>query len=252
MRHFRAICTFFVLAIMIICGCGAKSITVSSFQPPMDNYKLQRKFPALLVMKANTKDYRIALTFDDGPDTNFTPKVLDVLKKHHVKATFFLLGSRVDGHPQVVKRIHEEGHVIGNHTYWHPQLYRENLNLLRWEAAETDKAIKRVVGYSPKLFRAPYGGLTDRIVAELGRLNYSVIGWNVDSLDWKQLSSAEVQKNVLGHVTPGSIILMHSGGNWNQDLSGMVQALDVIIPKLRAQGFEFVTVTELLGLPKVK
>ncbi|WP_010274152.1 polysaccharide deacetylase family protein [Paenibacillus senegalensis] len=219
---------------------------------PMDNYQLQRKFPDILYMTGPSDQPVAALTFDDGPDQRFTPQILDVLKKHNVRGTFFVMGSRVKGHPEVVKRIVEEGHALGNHTYWHPQLYNESLYRLKWEAEETDKALQEVVGFKPKLFRPPYGGLTDELVAELGRQDYKVIGWNVDSLDWKEIGADEILSNMESHLKPGAIILMHSGGNWDQDLSGGVEALDRLIPELKNRGIDLITIPELLDLPDRK
>ncbi|WP_373232445.1 polysaccharide deacetylase family protein [Cohnella sp.] len=219
---------------------------------PISNYELQKKFPNILVLRGSLQKNLIALTFDDGPDRRFTPQVLDVLKKYKVKATFFLMGSRVAGHPDITKRIHQEGHSIGNHTYWHPKLWQESIDRMRWEVTQTDAAIKNVVGYSPKLFRAPYGGLNDQLLAELGKMNFSVIGWSVDSMDWTQIDSAAVKKNVLSNLHPGAIVLMHSGGHWTQDLSGMVQALDELIPRLKKEGAEFVTIPQMFNLPERK
>lgn len=216
---------------------------------PMNNYALQKKYPSILMLNSTPNEPKVALTFDDGPDRRFTPRVLDVLKKHNVKATFFLMGSRVDGLPDVTRRIADEGHAIGNHTYWHPKLWKESPERIIWEIEKTEAAIESVIGHRTNLFRPPYGGLTDEIVANLGRMNYSVIGWSVDSLDWSQIPADQVEKNVVGNVHPGSVILMHSGGHWTQDLSGMVEALDVIIPKLKKQGLEFVTIPEMLKHP---
>lgn len=215
---------------------------------PASNAMLQSKFPQTLILQGSYNDPRIALTFDDGPDRRFTPQVLDVLKKHDVKATFFLMGSRAHGLPIITKRIDEEGHSIGNHTYWHPKLYIESLERTWWEVKETEKVISDIVGYKPKLFRAPYGGLNEPLLSQLADMELTVIGWSVDSLDWKGISAKEVENNVLSHTVPGSIILMHSGGHWTQDLSGMVEALDAMIPKLKEQGLEFVTVAELLNI----
>lgn len=219
---------------------------------PISNYQLQKKFPNILVLRGSLQKNRIALTFDDGPDVRFTPQVLDVLKKHNVKATFFLMGSRVDGHPDITRRIHQEGHSIGNHTYWHPKLWQESIDRMRWEVTQTDAAIKKVVGYSPKLFRAPYGGLNDQLLMEFGKMNFSVIGWSVDSMDWTQIDSGTVQKNVLSNLHPGAVVLMHSGGHWTQDLSGMVQAVDALIPRLKREGAEFVTIPQMFNLPERK
>lgn len=228
------------------------SETANRVLKPMENYLLQRKYPNTLVLRGSLQSNQAALTFDDGPDARFTPQVLDVLKKHGVKATFFLMGSRVDGHPEVTRRIHHEGHVIGNHTYWHPKLYQESIGRLRWEVSQTDASIRKITGYSPKLFRAPYGGLNDETVKELQSQNFSVIGWSVDSLDWTQANAETVRKNVLSNMHPGAIILMHSGGHWTQDLSGMVEALDKLIPELKQEGIQFVTIPQLFNIPDKK
>lgn len=216
---------------------------------PMDNYVLQKKYPNVLVLRGSLHDNKVALTFDDGPDSRFTPRVLDVLKKHQVKATFFVMGSRVKGLPKVTKRIADEGHAIGNHTYWHPKMWQESEGRIRWEVMQTDEEIRNTVGYSPKLFRAPYGGLTDSMVEDLSKMNYAVVGWSVDSLDWSQIPADQIERNVMGNMHPGAIILMHSGGHWTQDLSGMVEALDIIIPKLKKEGLQFVTIPEMFNIP---
>lgn len=219
---------------------------------PVSNSLLQQKYPTTVVLRGSYTDKRVALTFDDGPDRRFTPQVLDKLKKYNAKATFFLMGSRAKALPEITRRISNEGHTIGNHTYWHPKLFKESIDRARWEVTETESALKEIIGYKPALFRAPYGGLNEGLVETFQKMNLSVVGWSVDSLDWMELNAEEVQKNVLSNVQPGSIILMHSGGHWTQDLSGMIKALDVIIPQLQKDGIEFVTVPELLNINERK
>lgn len=198
-----------------------------------------------VILRGSAKDRQIALTFDDGPDPRFTPQILDVLKKHHVKGTFFLMGSKVAKYPDIVRRIKREGHVIGNHTYWHPNLVKLNPGRIRKEVLQTEKVLNEVIGFHPHLFRAPYGSLNEHVIAELEKLDYAVIGWSIDTLDWKSLTAKEIQKNVYDFLHPGAIILMHSGGHWTQDLSGTVEALKVIIPQLKKKGMQFVTVPQL-------
>lgn len=211
-------------------------------------YPLQTKYPDIMIYKAQTEKKVIALTFDDGPDQRFTPQVLDVLKKYHVKATFFLLGTRVHKYPDMAKRIDNEGHIIGNHTYWHPQLTKTSVQNMVWEIKENEREIKSVINKETNLFRAPYGALNDNLVKKLGEMNYLGVGWSIDSEDWKSLSSKEIKRNILNHVHPGAIILMHSAGHWTQDLSGTAEALDELIPYLQKRGYEFVTVPELKNL----
>ncbi|MGO4888507.1 polysaccharide deacetylase family protein [Anaerobacillus sp. MEB173] len=221
-------------------------------QKAVSNQRLQRKYPNIIVLRGATNSNKIALTFDDGPDYRFTPQVLDVLNKHEVKATFFVMGARAVGHPDIIRRIHNEGHQIGNHTYWHPDLTKEGKDRLDWEIRETDRVLENMIGYRPKLFRAPYGALNEELTEHLGEMNQTVVGWSVDSLDWRQLTAPEVEKNVLKDVHPGSIILFHDGGHWTMDLSGTVQALDVIIDRLTDEGMEFVTISDMVNVSERK
>lgn len=219
---------------------------------PVSNDLLQRQYPDVLFLHGSRDKNEVALTFDDGPDIRFTPLVLDVLKKHNVKATFFLMGSRAKEHDEIVQRIHKEGHAIGNHTYWHPNLPKEELDRLDWEVRETEQVIENIVGFKPKLFRSPYGALNEEMVETLDHLGNKIIGWDVDSLDWKQLETNVIADNILSNVSPGSIILMHDGGDWTMNLMGTVESLDKVITKLKEDNIKFVTVPELLDLPETK
>lgn len=219
---------------------------------PVSNDQLQKMYPNVLYLRGSEDQNKVALTFDDGPDMRFTPLILDVLDQHDVKATFFMMGSRAKEHEEIVRRAHEEGHVIGNHTYWHPNLPKEELDRLDWEVRETEKVIENIVGYKPRLFRSPYGALNEEMVETLENLGNTIIGWDVDSLDWKQMGDEVISDNVLSNVRPGSIILMHDGGDWTMNLMGTVNSLDRIITKLKEDQIEFVTVPELLDIPKQK
>ena len=219
---------------------------------PVSNNKLQKEYPNIVVLHGTPSKNQVALTFDDGPDIRFTPQVLDVLANHDVKATFFLMGARAKAHNELTKRIHEEGHAIGNHTYWHPNLPIEGLERLHWELSETEQVIKDIIGFKPRLFRSPYGALNEEMVEMLGSKNNTVIGWDVDSLDWKQQGAEVIFDNVLSNAEFGSIILMHDGGDWSMDLTGTVQALDKIISKLKDDGTTFVTIPELIEVPESK
>lgn len=219
---------------------------------PVSNNVLQKKYPNTLVLRGDANTNRVALTFDDGPDRRFTPQVLDVLDKHDVKATFFLMGSRAKEHNDIVKRIHDSGHAIGNHTYWHPNLPEEQLDRLHWELTETEKVLANIIGFKPRLFRSPYGALNEEMMDQLVELDFTVVGWDVDSLDWKQEGTEVIEDNVLSNVGFGSIILMHDGGDWSMDLSGTVEALDNIIKKLKEDGTQFVTIPEMFSIPEAK
>ncbi|WP_176330227.1 polysaccharide deacetylase family protein [Oceanobacillus rekensis] len=216
------------------------------------NSVLQREYPNIIVLRGSLDENRVALTFDDGPDIRFTPQVLDVLNKYQVNATFFQMGARAAEHTDIVRRVHAEGHAIGNHSYWHPNLTEENLGRIQWEVTSTEETLEQILGFRPRLFRPPYGALNREIAELLGEMGNTVVLWNVDSLDWKQLGTDVIADITLANTTPGSIILMHDGGDWTMDLSGTVNALDEIIPRLQQEGMEFVTIPELINVSEAK
>lgn len=212
--------------------------------------QLVKKYPNLLLLKGSSKKKQVALTFDDAPDTNYTLQVLDILKQHNVKATFFVVGRQAEKYPQVIKRMSREGHVVGNHTYNHSLLTKLSDNQFQMQITKTQHIIKNTIGYTPKLIRPPYGEISESQLLWASRHDYIIVNWNVDSRDWKQLSRDEVTSNVLDHTAAGSIILQHSGGGPNQNLSGTVDALPVIIETLQSRGYELVTLPELLKVSK--
>ncbi|MDZ5471292.1 polysaccharide deacetylase family protein [Bacillus sp. 31A1R] len=220
---------------------------------PVSNIVLQQRYPETVVLRGPANVNRLALTFDDGPDPRFTPLVLDTLKKYNVKATFFLMGARAKAYPDIVKRMIDEGHIVGNHTYWHPNLVKQGeVATLEREVNQSEEELARLIGYRTKLFRAPYGFLYNELVEKLRDMNYTVVGWSVDSLDWKEEPPETIAYTVLSNVQPGAIILMHDAGDWTSDRTNTIKSLDQIIPTLKEQGFEFVTVPELLKIPYKK
>jgi peptidoglycan-N-acetylglucosamine deacetylase len=217
---------------------------------PVNNNVLAEQYPGIVFVRGQGDANRVALTFDDGPDPDYTPLILDVLKEYDVPATFFLMGARAAMNPELTKRIDSEGHEIANHTYWHPDLVEEGeVDILVEEVNRTEDTLADILGYRTRLFRAPYGFLYEELVEELDNLNYSVIAWDVDSLDWEDLTPEEISENVLPIVVPGSIILMHDGGSPETDRTQTAESLRIIIPELQEQGYEFVTVSELLNIP---
>ncbi len=206
---------------------------------------LERLFPDIVLRAKKGDEKLIALTFDDGPDDVYTPAVLDVLQQKQVRATFFLIGNRVEKYPEVTRRIVEEGHLIGNHTYTHPNTGKPLGEQLRTELERTEAALA-VFGVSPSyLFRPPYGALTAPAALEVANMGYRLALWSVDSLDWRGLTKEEVLNNVLPHIAPGRVILQHSAGGPGEDLSGSVLALPEIIDHLKQQGYTVVTMDEM-------
>ena len=211
--------------------------------------ELRKKYPETLIIQGPSQTKSVALTFDDVPDIRYTEKVLDVLKKYQVQATFFVVGYRAEMYPEIVRRMVKEGHVIGNHTYNHPYLPPMSLAQMAGQITKTQEILNRIVGYKPKLIRPPYGAINEQQLLWAKRNGFLVVNWNVDSLDWKSLKAQEVKANVLPFVRPGSIVLQHAGGGFGEDLSGTIQALPSIIEHVRAKGYQFVTVPEMIGVP---
>jgi peptidoglycan/xylan/chitin deacetylase (PgdA/CDA1 family) len=187
----------------------------------------------------------IAMTFDDGPNKTLTPKLLDLLAAHHIKATFFVIGQNVADYPQIVQRAAREGHEIGNHSWSHPYLAKMSDDAVRRELHRTDDAISNATGTRPTLLRPPYGSLSTRqkhwIHEEFG---YEIILWDVDPLDWKRPGPMTVCNRIVKETRPGSIVLSH-------DIHpGTVEAMPATLNQLEAKGFKFVTVSELIKLAK--
>lgn len=188
----------------------------------------------------------VALTFDDGPDDIYTPRILDILDQQGVKATFFLVGSRINYYPSVVKRLVASGHQVAGHGWSHADLRSMDRGEVKKEIADTGSAFRTVTGLEPLMLRPPYGGLSEDAMNELVDLGYTAVEWSSDSQDWYSRSADRFLVNTLTNTRPGSIILMHSTG---VNLEDTVKALPDLIYTLKAQGYSFVTVAGLLGRP---
>ncbi|UQZ37117.1 polysaccharide deacetylase family protein [Paenibacillus sp. PK3_47] len=213
--------------------------------------QLIRKYPET-IMTQGPRNKMIALTFDDVPDPRFTPQLLDVLRRYHVKATFFVVGSRAEKHPALVARMIREGHVIGNHSYNHPEFGKLDLNAFRSQIVRTENIISAVAGYKPRLIRPPYGDVSEQQLKWAKARGYKLVNWNVDSLDWRSLPKAQVRNNILAQAGKGAIILQHGGGGKGSNLNGTIQALPEVISILRKRGYTFVTVPQMLKISKSK
>lgn len=186
---------------------------------------------------------RIALTFDDGPHPRNTPKILDILDKYGIKATFFLIGVNAKNYPEALKMVIDKGHEIGNHTYSHKPLKSKSKDEIYKEIMDTEREIAKSGSFSTSLIRPPCG-LYDNTLVEIAIENdYKIVLWNIDTKDWAHTSSSDIFAKVVNNVRGGDIVLFHdyiSGEN------NTVEALNLIIPKLISLGYEFVTVSELL------
>lgn len=195
-----------------------------------------------LIWHGDPLSNNIFLTFDDGPDPQWTPKALDILKKHNVKATFFLLGERAKRYPEIVKRIHGEGHEIGSHTYSHCDGYNVDKKKILKELKDTDDIIKSITGSSPKYFRPPFGFFNYRYFVVAEELGHKTVLWTFDAGDWGNISAKEMEKKILDKTKGGSIILLHDGGENQEEL---IKALSNLIDGLRRKGYEFKTLSAI-------
>ena len=189
----------------------------------------------------------IAMTFDDGPSAENTPRLLEMLKQRNIKATFFLIGQNVASNPDLVRRILAEGHEIGNHSWTHPQLSRLSDQKVTAEITKTQDAIKDASGFTPTLLRPPYGAITSRQREWIeNQFGLSIILWSVDPFDWKRPGASVISQRILSQARPGAIILSHD--IHKQTVDAMPATLDGLMRK----GFKFVTVSQLIALNKPK
>jgi len=185
----------------------------------------------------------IAMTFDDGPSPTLTPHLLDILKEKGVKATFFVIGQNVIQSPEIVARAAAEGHEIGNHTWSHPVLTKLSDARLQEEVQKTSDAIAEATGKKPPLLRPPYGAINSHVGKILEQKDgLTVVLWSVDPLDWKSPGANVVAQRLIVGAKPGAITLSH-------DIKpGTIQAIPEVIDALKAKGYQFVTVSQLIAL----
>ncbi|MBO0586059.1 polysaccharide deacetylase family protein [Sporosarcina sp. E16_8] len=179
---------------------------------------------------------QIALTFDDGPDPKVTTQILETLNKYNAKATFFMLGSRVEYYPEIAKKVQEAGHELGNHTWNHPDLTKAGMEKVRTEINETSSIIENVTGQKVTVFRPPYGAVNKAVRSQT---NLPVVLWDVDTLDWKHRDPNQLLEHVKGATKDGSIVLMHDIHKSTAD------GLDAVLAYLQSEGYTFVKVSEL-------
>ncbi|SOD86203.1 glycosyltransferase [Streptomyces sp. Ag109_G2-15] len=198
-------------------------------------------------------DHRIVLTFDDGPDPTWTPKVLDILKKHRAHAVFFVTGSMTSRYPDLVRRMVAEGHEVGLHTFDHPDLSYHSTQRIDWELSQNQLALAGAAGIRSSLFRPPYSSSADAmddrswpVTEYVGSRGYLTVVNDTDSEDWRRPGVEEIIRRATPHGGKGAVVLMHdSGGDRHQT----VQALDRFLPRLQQQGYAFQTLTEALKAP---
>jgi peptidoglycan-N-acetylglucosamine deacetylase len=192
---------------------------------------------------------QIALTYDDGPNDPHTLRLLEVLAKHDVHATFFLIGRYVKQHPDIVRKIAKAGHIIGNHTFTHPLLIFKSQSKIREEIIKCRAAIQDAVGEHSDLFRPPFGGRRPAVLRIAREMKLQPVMWNVPGYDWKASTAKAIEKEVSRQIRGGDVILLHDGGHRQMgwDRSQTVIATDHLITRYKSEGFAFVTISEMMA-----
>lgn len=212
--------------------------------PNMQNWKDQK----LVITDVKTSQKLVSLTFDDGPDPQNTPAVLDVLKKHNTVATFFLIGSRAEKNPALVKRIASEGHEIGNHSMNHTDYNGKNIEFIRNEIKQCNDLIYKICKQRPELYRPPGGYLSYDLIALTQKEKLKIAYWTYqqDSKDWRSgKKPSQIADHIVKHIKPGQIIILHDG---SPNGLASAQALDILIPELKSLEYKFITMGELLRM----
>ena len=208
------------------------SITMAFFIGSNFHYKA--------ICRGATSELLCAITFDDGPDSEYTPAILSILKRERIPATFFIIGEKINGNESILREMDANGHLIGNHSWSHSVWFDFYQALkMKEELIRTAKAISDISGRSPLLFRPPFGVINPTLSKTLKGLAYHVIGWNIRSYDTVHHDPEKTVTRILKKLTPGSIILLHD------HLADSPQLLKSLINRLRLQGFRIVPITQL-------
>jgi cellulose synthase/poly-beta-1,6-N-acetylglucosamine synthase-like glycosyltransferase/peptidoglycan/xylan/chitin deacetylase (PgdA/CDA1 family)/spore germination protein YaaH len=250
-----------VLKVMSRPQKGARDLQVDGSNGFIKSEQFTALPTSYVVQRTGDRPGLIALTFDDGPDPRWTPKILDILKQEQVPATFFIIGKNGQAYPDLVQRIVDEGHEVGNHSFTHPNLGEIPLSLVELELNATQRLIESETGRSTVLFRPPYFGdaeadkpqeVEPALIAQ--NLGYLMVGVRIDPDDWKlPVSPDEIVNRTIERATDtnpetrGEVVLLHDSGG---DRSATIAALPRLIHELRARGFRFVAVSDLAGLSR--
>jgi peptidoglycan/xylan/chitin deacetylase (PgdA/CDA1 family) len=196
---------------------------------------------------------KIALTFDDGPNDPYTSQLLEVLARHAVTATFFMLGQFVQRRPDLARAVAEAGHAVGNHTFSHPNLIFLAAARVKAEIEKCEQALEDAIGRRSTLFRPPFGGRRPASLRVARSLALEPVMWNVTSFDWRAPSAGYIEERVTTRVRGGDVILLHDGHHvqMGADRSMTVSATERIIVRLKEKGYDFCTITEMMQLARI-
>lgn len=191
---------------------------------------------------------QLALTYDDGPNDPHTLRLIEVLARHGVRATFFLIGRYVRERPEIVREIVQAGHIVGNHTFTHPSLIFKSETEIRRELSECGSALSDAIGEHSDLFRPPFGARRPAVLRMARELGLEPVMWNVTGYDWNAPPAAAIEHKVAGQIRGGDVILLHDGGHrqMGADRSQTVQATETLIRRYKSEGSEFVTIPVMM------
>lgn len=219
------------LSVLIIAGIFFGTTLIPSV------FKTKRELP---IYSVKTSEKKVAISFDCAWGTEYTDKLLSVMKEKDVICTFFAVEFWTEKYPDYVKKITEHGHDMGTHSATHPYMSKLSVNTIEKELKTSTLAIEKITGKPVKLFRPPYGDYDNKVIKTASSLGLYTIQWDVDSLDWKNLSASEIEQRVVNRVKEGSIVLFHNNGLHT------AEALPNIIDALKNNGFEFVKIYDLI------
>ncbi len=211
------------------------------------SYFINSNYHIKTLCEVKTDEKIIALTFDDGPDKTVTPALLDVLKKHNVKAAFFCIGRKIEGNESVLKKIDSEGHIIGNHSFSHSNFFDFFTTAkMKSEFEQSDKLVVDAVGRQMNFYRPPYGITTPAMKKAVKLKQYETIGWSVRSMDSMQKNEAKLMEKMTKQLKPGAVFLFHD--TW----AGVVPLIDRFLSEAIANGFRIVRPDELFNVKPYK
>lgn len=222
-----------------------------TLSPNSPNLTIKNKAVFVHAMKPKS----IVLTFDDGPTSEYTIKILDILKKYDVKATFFVVGKRVQENCPIIQRMYQEGHEIGNHSYTHPYLTKISIEEQQKEIAYNQQIIQQCIGYQPRWFRAPYGDQNPDLLSIVNRFGLKNAQWTIDTNDWRNSSNIKTITNLAINNSNPAVILMHDGAKINPNFihpeesftrTNTVNSLENIITNYKNRGFNFYTLSNAI------
>ena len=206
-------------------------------------YNVGSNFFIKIVCKATTDKKEIAISFDDGPATNYTPEILQILNKEQVKATFFCIGNRIAGNENILKQIREEGHIIGNHSYSHHFWFDMfSSKKMLDDMKQMDIEMKRVTGFQPKLFRPPYGVTNPNLKKAIINGGYTPVGWSVRTMDTVIKDEKKLLNKIIASIQPGAVFLFHDTSKTT------LQVLPEFIKEVKNRGYNIIPLDKLLAL----